>query len=537
MSISALMPTLIVAGIVLIGVLLILMMIQNFLIVVPPNKVLVISGRSRRTKEGDTVGYRVIRGGRAFRIPVLEKVSWMDLTTIPLDLSVENAFSKGGIPLKIHAVANVKINAEDPQLGNAIERFLDVPRQSVTNIVRDTLEGNLRGVIATLTPEEINQDRLRFAESLIEEAEHDMNNLGIKLDTLKIQNVSDIAGYLESIGRKQTAEVLKVARVAEAERNSEATQSEAQATQRAQVAQAIAQQAILEEQNKLEVRKTELGAIQLSRQNEAAVESELAKVRATQNFEQEQAALEAALRQKRAEAQRQARVIEAQQNAEAAEVEAQAKQRAQIAQTTAQQAILERENELRVRRAELESVAASRENEAKVNAERARVVAEQQLEAERVKLQQTKLEADVVAPARAAQQQAMLAAQAAAAPIVEEGRAKAQAVQLMVEAFRAAGPEGERAYVLNMLPALVEQITGSVKGMQIDKVTVIDSGDGRAVNSAMQTMPRNIISLVEQVEQATGVNLLSMLQGRAAPISIPNGPSAVQPAVKPSAES
>ncbi|WP_034407892.1 flotillin family protein [Deinococcus murrayi] len=518
--------TLVTAFLILLGIFLVLALLKSFLIVVPPNRVLVISGRSRRTAEGDTVGYRVIRGGRAFRIPVLEKVSWMDLTTIPLDLSIENAYSKGGIPLKIHAVANVKINAQEPQLSNAIERFLDVPRENLTSIVRDTLEGNLRGVVATLTPEEINEDRLRFAEALIEEAEHDTNNLGIKLDTLKIQNVTDMGGYLDSIGRRKTAEVLKEARIAEAERNAEATQAEAQAQQRSQVAQAISQQAIIEEQNKLEVRRTELSAIQQARQNEAAVEAELAKVRAQQNFEQEQAALEAALRQRRAEAQRQARMVEAQQNAEAAEVEAQARQRAQVAQTAAQQVILERENELRVRRAELEAIAAARENEAKVNAERARVIAEQELEQERVLLNQKRLEADVIAPARARREAELLAAQAAAAPIIEEGRAKAQAVALMVEAFRQAGPEGERAYVLNMLPGIVEQFAASVQGMQIDKLTVIDSGNGQATRNAVQTLPANIIGMVEQVENATGVNLLSLLQDRAKAKG--NGPSAVQ---------
>jgi flotillin len=519
--------TLITAGLILLGILLVFVLIKNLLIVVPPNRVLVVSGRSRTTAEGDTVGYRVIRGGRAFRVPVLEKVSWMDLTTIPLDLSIENAYSKGGIPLKIHAVANVKINAQEPQLSNAIERFLDVPRETLTAIVRDTLEGNLRGVVATLTPEEINEDRLRFAEALIEEAEHDTNNLGIKLDTLKIQNVTDVGGYLDSIGRRKTAEVLKEARVAEAERNAEATQAEAQAVQRSQVAQAISQQAIIEEQNKLEVRRTELGAIQLSRQNEAAVQSELAKVRATQGFEQERAALEATLRQRTAEAQRQARIIEAEQNAEAAEAEAQAKQRATIAQTTAQQAILERETELRIRRAELEAVSAARENEARVSAEQARVVAEQQLEQERVILNQKRLEADVIAPARARREAELLAAQAGAAPIIEEGRAKAQAVTLMVEAFRNAGPEGERAYVLNMLPGIVEQFSAAVQGMQIDKLTVVDSGNGQATRSAMQMLPANIIGMIEQVETATGVNLLSLLQGRAMPGG--NGASAVQP--------
>ena len=414
--------TILLAAIVLFGFLVVLFMIQALLIIVPPNRVLVISGRSRTTGEGDSVGYRVIRGGRAFRIPLLEKVAWMDLTTIPLDLRVENAYSKGGIPLTIHAVANVKINAHEPQLSNAIERFLDVDRKQLTNIVRDTLEGNLRGVVATLTPEEINQDRLRFAEELIGEADHDLGNLGIKLDTLKIQNVSDGSGYLDSIGRRKTADVLKEARVAEAERDAEATQAEAQARQRAQVAQAISSQAVLEQQNTLRIRTAELNAISLSKENQAGV-----------------------------------------------------------------------------------------------TAEQARVVAEQQLEQERVILNAKRYEADVVAPARAQREAKLLEAQAAAAPIIEEGRAKAEAVRLMTEAFRQAGSEGERAYVLNMLPGIVAEFGASVRGMQIDKITVLDSGSGQATRNAIGTLPGNIVSLIEQVENATGVNLLSALQLRNTP--------------------
>ncbi len=428
--------TVIVAALILLGIVLVFVLIQSFLIVVPPNRVLVISGRSRQTAEGDTVGYRVIRGGRAFRIPLLEKVSWMDMTTIPLDLSIENAYSKGGIPLKIHAVANVKINAHEPQLSNAIERFLDVPREALTSIVRDTLEGNLRGVVATLTPEEINEDRLRFAEALIEEAEHDTQNLGIKLDTLKIQNVTDVGGYLDSIGRRKTAEVLKEARIAEANRN-----------------------------------------------------------------------------------------------AEASEVEAQAQQRSRIAQTTAQQAILERDSELRVRTAELDSVASSRENEARVNAERARVIAEQQLEQERVSLIQKRLEADLVAPARARREAELLDAQAAAAPIIEQGRANAEAVRLIVDAFREAGAEGERAFVLNMLPGIIDRFAQSVQGMQIDKLTVIDSGSGQATRNAVQTLPANVIGLIEQVENATGVNLLSLLRQRPASADLASAGAPTPPAV------
>jgi flotillin len=72
-------------------------------------------------------------------------------------------------------------------------------------------------VLATLTPEEVNHDREKFARELLHEADHDLAKLGLELDTLKIQHVSDDKGYLNSIGRKQTAELLKRSRIAEAE--------------------------------------------------------------------------------------------------------------------------------------------------------------------------------------------------------------------------------------------------------------------------------------------------------------------------------
>ena len=45
--------------------------------------------------------------------------------------------------------------------------------------------------MTTLTPEEVNEDRLKFAQELTDEAEEDFAKLGLDLDVLKIQNVSD----------------------------------------------------------------------------------------------------------------------------------------------------------------------------------------------------------------------------------------------------------------------------------------------------------------------------------------------------------
>lgn len=189
-----------------------------------PSEVLIFSGRRRALRlpggapqPGDRteVGFRVVRGGRAMRIPLIETVDRMALTNMAIELSVTNAFSRGGIPLKVHAVANIKIPSEEPLLHNAIERFLGYPREGIMRVAKDTLEGNLRGVIAELTPEEINQQKVIFQQKLIEEADKDLQRLGLVLDNLQIQNISDDVGYLNSVGRVRTALVTKNAKIAE----------------------------------------------------------------------------------------------------------------------------------------------------------------------------------------------------------------------------------------------------------------------------------------------------------------------------------
>ena len=203
--------------------------VRSLVVICPPNRVAVISGRSRVLPDGRTVGYRVIKGGRTIRIPVLEKVDYMDLNTIPIDVSVSNAYSKGAIPLDVQGVANIKVSSNEGVLENSVERFLGRPPQYIQQIAKENLEANLRGVLSTLTPEEVNEDRLKFAQTLIDEADDDIKTLGLELDVLKIQNVTDQVGYLEAVGRRRTAQVLKEARESEASQEADAAEAEAQA--------------------------------------------------------------------------------------------------------------------------------------------------------------------------------------------------------------------------------------------------------------------------------------------------------------------
>lgn len=391
--------------------------VKSLIIICPPNRVAVISGRSKALPDGRTVGYRSLKGGRTVRIPIIEQVSWMDLNNIPLEVSVLNAYSKGAIPLNVQGIANVKVSSNDALLSNSVERFLNVPHESIAQIAKETLEANLRGVLATLTPEEVNEDRLKFSQFLIEEADDDIKTLGLELDVLKIQNVTDEVGYLDSVGRRRTAEVLKEARVAEAQRRAEAETAEAESRQKAEIAQAQARRNIVEE-----------------------------------------------------------------------------------------------ENLLRVRSAELDGVARASEEEARVAGEKAKAVAEQELELERIELERRRLQADVVLPAQAALEARQMEARADAAHIVEEGAAQVDVFNRLTEQYQAAGDDAHDIFVLNLLPDLVAQIVSTINSIDIDKMTVIDSGDGTALPGVVKQLPGSVISVAEQIQTATGVDILGPLR-------------------------
>src|SRR4029078_10216947 len=104
-----------------------------------------------------------------------------------VEVAVHNAYSRGGIPLSVHAIANVKIASSDVTVRNAVERFLGASPQQIAVAAQQTLEGVLREVVSQLTPEEVNEDRLKFAGQLVDNARDDMEKRGLTLDVQKAQ--------------------------------------------------------------------------------------------------------------------------------------------------------------------------------------------------------------------------------------------------------------------------------------------------------------------------------------------------------------
>jgi flotillin len=263
-------------------------MLRSLIWICRPNEILIFSGRKHRLPDGSEVGFRVKTSGLTLRVPVVEQVDRMDMTVMPIELSISNAYSKDNIPLNVQAIANVKISSNPRVVMNAIERFLGRHRGEIMQVAKETLEGSVRGVLATLTPEQVNEDRLKFAESLSNEVEDDFEKLGLHLDTLKIQHVHDDAKYLDSIGRQQIALVLRDAENAESDARREASQLQSAAAARAREAKENAQQSIAKRKNDLRRYKAELkAAVQAEeeraqgagRQARAIAEQELQGVR------------------------------------------------------------------------------------------------------------------------------------------------------------------------------------------------------------------------------------------------------------------
>jgi flotillin len=169
---------------------------------VPPSTVAIFYGRKHtfvdERGQKATVGFRVVRGGAALRVPVLEKVEYLSLNVISIPLKISRAYTKEGVAVTVEAVANVKIAGDDGSLRSAAERFLGMTTEKIKEIIFLTLEGHLRAILGTLTVEEINADRQAFAQKMTDEAAVDLKKMGVNIDILTIQQISDEQGYLDA---------------------------------------------------------------------------------------------------------------------------------------------------------------------------------------------------------------------------------------------------------------------------------------------------------------------------------------------------
>lgn len=497
-----------VVAVIIVALLIILLLLSKNYIKVSPNQAAVISGRTRQLSDGTKVGYRQVRGGATLVIPFLEKVEYLDLNVITVPLTTSRAYTGQGVPVSVKAVANVKIKGDDTSLRAAAERFLGMPQEEFHRLVFQTLEGHLRAILGTLTVEEINNDRQSFAMKLTTEAAGDLEKMGIGLDALTIQEISDDEGYLDALGKRRTAEVKRDAEIGQAEANRDSKIKASLALQEgekvrleteANIAQSNRETEIQKAQVAAEIQKERAKANQAGPLAEAKAQQEVVaeEVRVEKVRTQEQIAVQEqeVLRKekeleatvvKQAEAERKAAILKAQGLQEAAILEAEGKKQAQIAQAEAESQTLQKEGLGR---------ATAIEAEGRAEAEKIRALGLAEAE---------KLQAKGLAEAKA---------------IEAQGLAEAAAIKEKAAAWREFNDAARLQTILEKLPSIIESSAPVFQAVaeplgKIDKIVMIDQGGGNGdgngnssgINRFAQTAPSVIFGLLQQL-QAMGLSV------------------------------
>ncbi len=450
---------------------------------VGPNQVLVISGRRREminpvTGQKERVGFRVVKGGGTFIIPVLERVDVLSMEILTIEIAVQNVYTVEGVPVHVDGVAQIKIRGEDASIFTAAEQFLSKGPDGIIYVAHETLAGHLRAILGMLTVEEIYKDRDAFAQKVLEVSGGDLANMGLEIVSFVIKDIRDDKEYLESLGRTRTAEVKRDAVKGEAEAQRDATIAQANAARDATIQSARARQEgetakyqaetkIAEAQKGYRVQKAHFD----EESNRSEVQAELARTLqekiTTQEITAQEVEIEVIAKQKQIEVQEQ----EIQRRAK--ELEATVKKPAEA------------------EKYRIETLASAKkyqtEVEAAGEAEAARLRGQGEADATRAK------------------------GLAQAEVIQAQGFAEAEAMEKKAEAWK---EYNQAAIIQQLIEALPQVATAIAQPLaQTERIVIINSGgDGSGASKITADVTNIVAQLPETIEALTGVNLIEALE-------------------------
>jgi flotillin len=434
-----------------------------------PDEALIVFGRRKllgkkvRSDKGEIEGFRIVRGGGTFVWPAWEQHEILSLRMMTLDIDLRHVYTVQGIPINVKAVAQVKISGDIQHIRRAAEGFLGVPPEQVQGTIKETVAGHLRGIIGTLTVEELYRDQKRFQDSVRDEAHRDLEGMGFEFRSFVFQEIQDDEGYLNALGQPKIQEALKNARVATA---------------------------VADRDAKIE----EEAARQNKDQKKFSVDTQIAEA-------------EKELSMKKASIRKEVDVANAQ-AVKAGEMELKV-QDIQIA---------ERE----VERQKLELNATVRENadaqkyetERIADAEQYRV--ERQAAADRKRREEAAaaLKAEGIANAAAESVKRRDIGLAEADAIRAKGEAEAEARRLLAEALKLYNEAGLSIEALKVLPEIAAAVSEPLA--RAGSATIISQGNGAGTGTGTAKLSEDVVQVLSQLnpimQQLAGVNLSNFLQ-------------------------
>jgi flotillin len=276
---------------------------------VGPNEVLVVSGRQYKQADPDgavlTRGFRIVKGGGTFVLPVVEKIDVLSLELLTIDVQTPEVYTSKGVPVKVDGVAQIKVKGDDISIATAAEQFLSKSTDEIKNVAMQTMEGHLRAILGTMTVEDIYQNRDAFAAKVQEVAAGDMANMGLGIVSFTIRDIRDAQGYLEALGKPRIAQVKRDAQIAQAEADRDAMIRSAQATQAGQEAKFLADTKIAEAQRDYQSNVAQYQAAVNQKKAEADLAYDLQKYKTGQLVKAEEVQVSIIEKQKQIELQQQ----------------------------------------------------------------------------------------------------------------------------------------------------------------------------------------------------------------------------------------
>ena len=469
----------------------------------PSNRVLVVYGRVAGERAA-----KCLHGGGTFIIPLLQSFDYLNLEPMTIEIELTSALSKKNIRVNVPSTFTIGISTEPDIMNNAAERLLGLADGEIAAQARDIILGQMRLVIATLSIEEINQDREKFLDLVNKNVSTEVNKIGLELINVNIRDIMDESGYIEALGQKAASEAINKAKVevAEANRSGSIGESTANREMQVEVARQTAQSAMGQKQaerdQRIEVAKLEADGVsgEAAAQREQAVvvaEQQALTAQGTKNAETEQRIKIAALEATAVEGENQSKANIADYEAQLDERRAEAKRRGEVAMANATRDVLLAEKDQEMARLEKTQIAQQM-------IERKKVEIDAEAEAERVR-RIAKGEADAV---------------------LAKYEAEAEGLRKVLDA-KAAGYEslinvcGERKdlapslLIVEKLPELVAEQVKAIQNLKIDKITVWDSGqngnqEGGSTSNFLRGLIGSLPPIHELAEQA-GIDLPEVL--------------------------
>jgi flotillin len=433
----------------------------------PSDRVLVIFGRVQKGHSSKTM-----HGGGAFVWPLIQDYAFLSLTPITINIPLENALSQQNIRIHVPSTFTVGVSTSPEIMSNAAERILHLPQQAIEDMAKEIIFGQLRLTVASLTIEQINQDRESFLESIRHNVEPELNKIGLHLINVNVTDITDESDYIESIGKKAASEAINRAKIDVAEQVKLGSIGEAQAIREQQI-----------------------------RVREAHAEAEIGQKKAEANQRkqvQEQEALAV-------EGENLANANIANYNADLEVERASALQRADVARYDAQVAIQQA-----LYRAEQERLRAEEVVREEITKTKVEIAAEAQAE-------RTRREAKGVADG------ILLRYEAEAAGMRKLLEAKAAGYRKLVESVEGDAQAAATLLMIEKLEELVSRQVEAISNLKIDKITVWDSAGGSDGSSTANFISGLFKSLppLQDISEMAGFELpeyLGKVKGKDVPV-------------------